>query len=295
MKKIMWSFIILCVGLVSGAATASSLPTVFVSILPQEYVVEKIAGNTVRVVTLIPKGAEPVTYEPKPSQMRELATAKMYFSIGVPFEKAWIRKVHGSNKTLSVVPVDKGIHKIPIQHHTCGEEGHTHSAADARQMLDPHIWLSPVLMKKIAENTYEGLIRVAPQHKELYHKNLKQFLKEIDEVDRRIRKHIQQMPADSAFMVFHPAWGYFAKEYGVEQIAIEIDGKEPKPAQLKEVIQTAKNHHIQIIFIQPQFSQKTAQLVADAIGAKVMVADPLAKNWASNLLKQTIEFQKAVQ
>ena len=282
--------------MVASAGAAQPVVTVFVSILSQEYVVEKIAGNTVRVITMIPKGSEPVTYEPKPSQMKELAVAKAYFSIGVPFEKAWIPKVRASNKTLRIIPVDKNIRKIPIQNHTCGTKGHGHShIGHEKEMLDPHIWSSPTLMKTIAKNTYNGLVQVAPQHKEHYRKNLQAFLKEIDKLDDEIRAEVSKMPKDAAFMVFHPAWGYFTNEYGLEQIAIEIDGKEPKPAQLKSVIQTAKNHHIKVIFIQPQFSQKTAQLVADAIGAKVLVADPLAKNWAENLRRQTVQFRKAVQ
>ena len=282
--------------LTSTVWAAPPLITVFVSILPQEYVVKKIAGDTVNVVTMIPKGSEPVTYEPKPSQMRELTTAKTYFSIGVPFEKTWIPKVRASNKALRIISVDVGIHKIPIQNHTCETEGYGHSHGEKnKEMLDPHIWLGPACMKTIAKNTYNGLIQLVPQNKELYRKNVNAFLKEIDELNRTLRAEVKKMPPDAAFMVFHPAWGYFANEYGLEQIAIEIEGKEPKPAQLKNVIQTAKNHHIKVIFIQPQFSQKTAQLVADAIGAKILVADPLEKNWAENLRRQTIQFRKAVQ
>ena len=289
-------FLLLCI---TGSAMAAKAPvTVFVNILPQEYVVNKIAGNTVKVITMIPKGASPATYEPKPSQMKELAGAKAYFSIGVPFEKIWIDKVKASNKSVQFFSADKGIQKLPMENHSCEADGHGANATthvNTGMMTDPHIWLSPKLMKKIAQNTYEGLVRISPQEKEVYRKNLNSFLKEIDALDGKIRQTVAKMPKDSAFMVFHPAWGYFAHDYGLEQIAIEVDGKEPKPAQLKEVIQTAKKHHVTVIFIQPQFSQKTAQLVAKAIDGKVLSADPLAKDWANNLLAQTIQFQKAIQ
>lgn len=294
MKEWILSFILLIFGLTSMAMAKAEPMTVFVSILPQQYVVEKIAGETVHVVTMIPPGSEPETYEPKPSQMKELAKAKIYFSIDVPFEKTWLPKIKASNPTLKMFRVDQGIQKIHMANHTHEGDSHVHKHTH-KGMKDPHIWLSPVLMKKIAENTYEGLVLVAPQHKEKYLQNKDSLLKEIDKLDATIRSIVKGMPKKSAFMVFHPAWGYYAKEYNLEQIAIEVDGKEPKPAQLKKVLQTAKARHVRVIFVQPQFSQKIARQVAKTIGATIMVADPLALDWANNLLHQTKAFQKAVE
>ena len=149
--------------------------------------------------------------------------------------------------------------------------------------LDPHIWLDPISVKIQAKNIYEAMIKIDSANSEFYKTNYEEFIKELDTLDTDI-KTLLTPHKDKAFMVFHPSWGYFAKRYELEQISIEIQGKEAKPNELVELIEEAKKHDIKIVFVSPQFSQKSAQTISKNIGANVVVIDPLSDNWNENLL-----------
>ncbi|RXJ88752.1 cation ABC transporter substrate-binding protein [Arcobacter sp. CECT 8983] len=164
-------------------------------------------------------------------------------------------------------------HKEESEHH-----GHEHTG------LDPHIWLEPTLVKNQAKIIYRELVKIDPENEEFYKKNLQTFLVELESLDAQI-KAILKKYEHKAFMVFHPSWGYFAKKYHLEQIAIEIEGKEPKPSQLVELIEEAKKHDIKVVFVAPQFSKKGAKTISSTIKANVVTIDPLSKNWDKNLLK----------
>ncbi|RXJ75496.1 cation ABC transporter substrate-binding protein [Arcobacter sp. F155] len=158
------------------------------------------------------------------------------------------------------------------------DHGHEHTG------LDPHIWLEPTLVKNQAKIIYRELVKIDPENKEFYKKNLQTFLIELESLDAQL-KSILKKYEHKAFMVFHPSWGYFAKKYHLEQIAIEIEGKEPKPSQLVELIEEAKKHDIKVVFVAPQFSKKGAKTISGTIKSNVVVIDPLAENWDKNLLK----------
>jgi len=312
-KRVYFIFTLLLAGLFANIARAEP-QTVFVSILPQKFIVEQIGAGAVNVAVMVAPGASPHTYEPKPAQMAALSKAGLYFSVGVSFEKAWLPRFAAANRRMKIVPMDKGIEKLPMAahahadddhdhtHHNHGhahdQKPHAHAHPHAHQehdsLLDPHVWLSPPLVKIMARNTLEALLALAPEHAELFQRNHEGFTRRLDELHTRIG----QILADSQgqpFMVFHPSWGYFAHAYGLVQIPIEIDGKEPKPAQIRQLIQEAREHGIKVVFVQPQFSARSARMIADALDGQVLEADPLAYEWDVNLLEQARVFQKAVR
>lgn len=312
MKKILLALFSLSAVLLAKEVT--------VSILPQKYFVEKIAKDKIDVNVMVRKGFSPATYEPKTSQMRKLAKSEIYFSIDVPFEDVWLEKFKNSNKNMLVVDTDEGIKKLEMKAHNHHEEekhdehddhddhekhtkhhddhddhdeekhdeheGHDHTG------LDPHIWLDPVLVKVQAKNIYEALVKIDGANKEFYLANYKQFVGELEALNKEL-KTILAGSHDKAFMVFHPSWGYFAKRYDLEEISIEIEGKEPKPAQLVELINEAKEHNIKIVFVAPQFSTKGAKTISNSIDGNVSIIDPLSEDWDKNLLKVAKDIAKS--
>ncbi|MBC2736187.1 MAG: zinc ABC transporter solute-binding protein [Desulfobacteraceae bacterium] len=289
---------------IPGMAASDRLP-VFVSVLPQQYFVQQIGGQHVDVQVMVQPGASPATYEPRPRQMTALADARLYFSIGVAFEAVWLDKITAANPSMTVVRTDDGIEKIPMAaHHHDAEEAHheadAHHAANPGDergehgILDPHIWLSPPLVRQQAGTILKALTAADPGRSKDYETNYRRFVYEIDALDRDL-KTLFSGKEGLPFMVFHPAWGYFAQAYGLTQVPIEIEGKDPKPAQLQVMIENARTQGIRVVFVQPQFSVKRAELVAREIGGQVAVADPLALDWLTNLRAVAGKFKAALQ
>ena len=274
-----------------GDVYANEKLPIFVSIVPQKYFVQQIGKELVDVQTMVQPGASPAIYEPKPKQMTDLSKAKIYFAIGVPFEKAWLQKIAVTNPKMNVIHTDHGIKKLAMAaHHHDGEEGDHNDHGG----LDPHIWLSPQLVKVQAHTIMAALVKIDPTHQSVYQANFKDFSTRIDRLDADIKK-IFAGKKKLQFMVFHPSWGYFAQAYGLTQVPIEIEGKEPKPAQLRGLIQHARKDGIKVIFVQPQFSTKSARLIAHEIGGQVVAADPLAKDWMANLRAVADKFKTALK
>ncbi len=277
-------------------ASADDRLRVFVSILPQKYFVEQIGGDHVDVSVMTPPGADPHTYEPKPRQMVALAGAKVYFAVGVSFETVWLEKIAAANPGMRIVHTDAGIKKIPMTsddahgEHRHGEDhDHHHTAAD------PHVWTAPPLVKIMAGTIQTALSEIDPAHGKIYKANLKAFFSEIDKIDQEFNDLFSKDKNGISFMVFHPSWGYFAHCYGLNQIPVEIEGKDPKPAQFQSLIEEARTRGIKVIFVQPQFSTRSAETVAQAIGGQVVIADPLAYDWADNLRRQALQFKAALK
>ncbi|MGM0770444.1 MAG: metal ABC transporter solute-binding protein, Zn/Mn family [Halobacteriota archaeon] len=270
---------------IEDAVSEDDRIVVAVSILPQQEFVEKIAGNKVNVVVLIPPGASPATHEPTAGQLREVADAKAYFTVGsgLPFEKVWLDKIKTVNNEMFIVDCSEGIKIIEIH----GEEEENHEVEPAEneehdhEGVDPHIWTTPINAKIMVENTYLGLVRIDPDNKETYLHNKEAYLKELDEVDSRIRETLGE--EGGSFMTYHPSWNYFATEYGLDMITIEEEGKEPSPKDMQRLIDEAKEKNISVIFVQAQFSTQSAKAIADAIGGEVVTVDPLAKDYINNL------------
>lgn len=289
-------------------AVAGGMP-VFVSIDPQKHFVQQIGGDLVDVQVMVRPGADPHTYEPKPNQMVALASARIYFAIGVPFEKNWLERFSAVNSEMLMVHSEQGIDKIPMAVHDHRDEDKQHGERAHRAEgepgraepdhrhdgeLDPHIWLSPPLVKVQARNILAALLQVDPANAAVYKANFAKFDARLDALDAQF-KRIFAGKEGMEFMVFHPAWGYFAKTYELHQVPVEIEGKDPKPAQLMALIEHARNHGIKVVFVQPQFSSRSADMIARAIGGRVVFADPLAVDWAANLSQVATKFEDALK
>jgi zinc transport system substrate-binding protein len=264
---------------------------VFVSILPQKYFVEKIGGDLVDVSVMVEPGASPHTYEPKPKQMVALAKTNIYFAIGVPFETTWLEKIAATNPNMLIVHTEAGIKKIPMK----AEHQGSQLEQEHHGTKDPHVWLSPPLVMIIAGNMLQALVKVDPAHRSVYEKNHDSFIRELVALDAEIRAALSGKGKGAEFMVFHPAWGYFARAYGLEQVPIELEGKQPKAAELQSLIQYAKARGIKVIFAEPQFSWQAAQAIAKAIDGQIVFVDPLAADWDRNLLQVASKFRAALK
>ena len=315
LKSLILTLVLLAV---PATCLAGEKLNVFVSILPQQYFLEKIGGDLVDISVMVRPGASPATYEPTPKQMEKLSAAKAYFSIGVPFEAAWLERIRAANPKMMLVETDHGIAKIPMaahnhhdDHHGGHEEhgdehkehGHAEKhhhehdhGAHSGEILDPHIWLSTKLAAQIAQNIADGLAKLDPSNAATYQTNLKAFQKELLGLNHQIKSILDPIPPKKrVFMVFHPSWGYFAKEYGLTQIPIESQGKEPGPKALQMIIEEGREQGIGVVFVQPQFSQKSAKVIASELGAQVVPLDPLAEQWSENLIKAAKAFTKSLK
>ena len=247
---------------------------VIVSILPQADFVEQIGGNKTKAIVMIPPGASPITYEPTANQLMELSDAKIYAALGsgLPFEKVWLDKIRSVNKDMLVINTSQGVDIIP---------------------KDPHVWLSPRSVKIQVENIYQGLVQVDPGNKDLYFQNKEQFLEELTTLDMQINESLGGS-SNRSFMVFHPSWEYFARDYNLTMIPVEIEGKEPSAGDMVNLIETAIQNNITVIFVQPQFSTNSAQVIADEIGASVVPIDPLGKDYITNMQIVTDAFNSTL-
>lgn len=256
----------------AGRAGPSGTLEVTVSILPQRTFVERVGGERVDVNVMVLPGESPATYEPKPAQLRALSDADAYVSIGVPFEDAWLDKIASANPEMVIVDTTRGIDRV-------GRE----------ENPDPHIWLSPTLVKIQAKTICEALVALDGAHAEEYRRNLDAFLADIDALDMEIRKTLAGVE-QTTFMVFHPSWGYFARDYGLEMIAVEVEGQEPSAAELANLIGKARAAEIEVIFAQPEFSTQAAETIASEIGGRVLLISPLAEDWLANMRRMVETF-----
>lgn len=278
---------LLVVFLQSGCGEASSFEggklIVAVSILPQKYFVEKITGDSIDIVVVVPPGANPATYEPSPSDMRNMSRVDVWFTIGVPFESPWLPRFTGTNTDLRVISTIENIERLPIDRY--GITGHETSPAHhghGHGSPDPHVWLSPELVRSQTAVIATELSQLDSSGADGYMANLNSFGVEIDSLQKRINSLIDSS-SSSSFIVFHPAWGYFADEFGLIQIPIETAGSEPSPREMSLLIDYARENDIRAVFVSPQFSTSSAEAIAAEIGVEVSYIDPLAENWSSNL------------
>jgi zinc transport system substrate-binding protein len=269
---------------------------VFVSILPAAFFVERVGGPDVDVSVLVGPGQDPHTFEPTPRLMAKLAEARVLFKIGFPFEEALIKKMGSTFKNVEVVDLQQGIKLRPIaeeQEHGHGERekhGHSHEAGE----MDQHTWLDPQLAKMQAQTIANTLIRIDPSHQAQYERNAKAFQADLDAVHEQLTKALAPVKGKS-FFVFHPAYGYFGDAYGLKQIAIQLGGKEPTARQLAKLIQLAKEEGVRVLFVQPQFSKKSAEALAKAIGGAVIPLDDLAPDYLRNLQDMAVKLDSALQ
>jgi len=276
---------ILAVGLLlgNGEACAEKLPIpVFVSIQPQAYFVKRIGGDRVRVDVLVKPGGSPATYAPTPKQMARLAAAKVFFRMGVPFENAILPKISRNMPSLDIVDISQGIERVVSVDHPRKRRSPVRASPLNQNELDPHTWMDPMLVKRQAKVIMKTLMTIDPAGRPIYEENYRKFSKDLTALDARIRKALKVVAGKTIF-VYHPAYGYFCRAYGLRQQAVETGGKDPSPKHLTRIIAEAKKKGIRVIFVQPQFSQKKAKSIARAIHGAVVVFDPLAYDYMENL------------
>jgi len=270
--------------------------TVTVSIVPQKYFVERVGGDHVAVNVMVLPGNNPATYEPKPEQLQALGESEAYFSIGVPFENAWLARITEANTDMLIVDTIADVERLPMTepHHDGGDaQGEEADHAAHQGPPDPHVWLSPELVKVQSRAIYEALVELDPQREDEYRANLDAFIADIDALEADIQAALAELETN-AFIVFHPAWGYFARDFGLEQIPVEVGGQEPSARELANLIEFAKAEQIQIVFAQPEFSTEDAETIAREIGGDVVLVSPLAADWMANMRQVAETFADAL-
>ncbi len=263
-------------------AFLSILPTmllakmnVLVSILPQKYFIEQIAKSKVNITTMVLPGDDPHEYEPSPKQMRSLSKARIYFGIGVRFEDIWLPKFLANNKNLILVKTQKDVKKIKIAKGI---------KSNNKNVYDPHIWTSTTNAAIMAKNIYQALSKYDKKNQSFYKKNYLDFLVKIKQTKAKIKDILKGTKKNKIVLVIHPAWGYFSKEFALNQVAIEKEGKAPRAQRLVSLVKLAKKNNIKYIFIQPEMSPKYAKIIAKQVGAKLISVSPLAFDWSKNLI-----------
>jgi zinc transport system substrate-binding protein len=257
-------------------------PLVSVSVLPQKYFVNQIAGDLFEVNVMVPPGANPVTYEPTPEQMRKISESIAYFRIGpLIFEKAWIQKFMSLNADLKVYSQSSQVELME-------NEKHSHSNKENEKSIshDPHIWTSPARVLSQIKVIRDALVDMDSIHKNTYDLNYNIFRKQVKDLDSLIRKELSGLN-NRKFMIFHPALTYYAEDYNLEQVSIEFEGKEPAPGRVAELVDLGRSENIKVIFIQKQFNKETAQTIADEINAEIIEINPLAYDWIEQMRSVT--------
>ena len=262
-----------------------------VSVQPQKHFLQRIAGDSTEVFVVVPPGASPAAYEPSPSDMRTMSQIDVWFTVGVPFEEAWIPRFQGSNPQMRVVSTVDSIQRLPIDRYSVetalAHDGHGHSEEEHHHnhgSPDPHVWLSPELVKSQASVMAHTLASMDSSGADEYMENLASFENDIRHLQDSIHSMLDTLDTVS-FMVFHPAWGYFADEFGLVQVPVESGGSEPSPREMSLLVDYARDNGIGAIFVSPQFSTSSAEAIAQETGARVLTMDPLEENWSRNLLQ----------
>ena len=275
----------------NGKAATTRKTVVAVTLLPQAGFVEAVGGDRVEVVVMVPPGASPHTYEVTPDQMTRLSQAKMYAKVGsqVEFELAWMDKLIAVNKSMLVVDCSNGIDLMEMV-----EEEHQGEDEGGHGGLDPHIWLSARSAGVMVRNICDGLVQVDAVNKAYYQANCAAYLEELTGLDSNLAADLADV-TNRSFIVFHPAFGYFARDYNLKQMAVEQGGKEPDADYLIRLIEEARENGIRVIFASPQHSTTSAGVVAKEIGGEVVIIDPLAKDFIGNMRSIESAMKQAMQ
>ena len=284
----------------SAAPSPDGRLGVVVSVPPQRYFVERIGGEHVAVSVMVGPGDSPHTYEPKPEQLVAISKASLYFAIGGGFEDVWLGRITAANPAMRVVDTTAGIALLPLQDHQHDDDAESGDAGDKDaddhahdEELDTHVWVSPQLVAQQARTIHSALVELDPDHAAAYDANLTALLDDIAALDADLRATLAGLQG-ARFMVFHPAWGYLARDYGLEQIAIEVGGQEPSAQELAALIAMARAEGIRVVFAQPEMSTADAETIAREIGGEVLLISPLAEDWLDNMRAVAEAFRQAL-
>ncbi|MCI5197461.1 MAG: ABC transporter substrate-binding protein [Candidatus Electrothrix sp. AW5] len=271
---------------------ADPLP-VFVSIAPQKWLVEQIGGDLVSTNVLLDKGQEPHTYQPSPEKIASLFRSRLYFTIGMPFEEHIAQKItnrKGRKATgVQLIDITTGIHKLAMNTH---DHDH-HRPALAQEHADPHVWLDPRNGEKMASVITEALTATDPTHAATYQQNYTKLKERLARLHQDLKQQLTPLQG-ATFFVFHPAFGYLAHAYHLQQQAVEIEGKSPSPKQLYTLVRQAKKKNVKVLFVQPQFDKKNASIVARAIQGQLVELNPLREDIEQNLREMAKAMQTAL-
>ncbi len=270
---------------------------VAVTILPQQAFVEAVGGNLVDVLVMVPPGAEPHTYEVTPDQMVKLSHARVYARVGPPmeFEVVWMDKLIAANPQMQVVDCSRGLNFIEGVEDNDGIDGSgSENAVDqVNTGADPHIWLSVRNAEVMVENIRDGLSQYDPANADYYAANCAAYVDALKQLDLELTRSLQGL-VNRTFIVYHPAFGYFARDYNLTQLAIEQGGNEPDAQYLVRLIDTARQLGIRVVFVAPEFSSRSAEVVADEIGGRVVAIDPLAEDYIPNMRSIASAIEQAI-
>ena len=277
MKKLIYILTLFICCACEHTPQQSEKPVITVTLEPLRYFTEAIAGDCFEVVSMVPKGSSPESYDPTPQQLVNLSKSQAYLRIGyIGFEQAWMKKLEANYPTMKVYDTSKGVELIR-------EEGHHHGNHYHEGGVEPHIWNSTQNASVIADNIYAALCEMDADHQPEYKQRLDSLKQVIARTDADVRTLLAN--ADSTFLIYHPALSYFARDYGLHQISIEEGGKEPSPATLKTLIETCRREGAQVIFVQQEFDQRNAQLIADELGIEIVPINPLSHDWAEEMIR----------
>ena len=277
MKKLIYILTLFILSSCGNTTQKSEKPILTVTLEPLRYFTEAIAGDNYEVVSMVPKGSSPESYDPTPQQLVNLSKSQAYLRIGyIGFEQAWMKKLEANCPNMKVYDTSKGIDLIRDKGHWHGD--HFHEGG-----VEPHVWNSTQNALIIADNIYQALCELDSPHQEDYQKRLDVLKQTIRQTDANIRTLLEN--ADSTFLIYHPALSYFARDYGLKQVSIEEGGKEPSPAQLKALIETCRNENVHTIFVQQEFDQRNAQLIANELGVNIVSINPLSYDWVKEMIR----------
>lgn len=276
MKKLIYILTLLVLSACNNTSPKDERSLLTVTIEPLRYFTEAIGGDYFQVISMVPKGSNPESYDPAPQQLIDLSKSQAYFRIGyIGFEQSWMKKLEANAPNMKVFDTSKGIDLIQGEGHWHGD--HFHEGG-----VEPHTWNSTKNASIIADNICQALCELDTEH-QAYYKHRTDSLKQLfDQTDKEIRSLLEE--ADSTFLIYHPALSYFARDYGLKQISIEENGKEPSPAQLKNLIETCHKEKVHVIFVQQEFDQRNAQLIADELGVSIVSINPLSYDWREEML-----------
>lgn len=281
-------FCVACMVMLPAQALAKKPINVYVSILPQQYFVERIAKEYAIVQVLVKPGKNPSTYSPSPDQIKRLTTSDIFFRIGVPFENGFLHKIEAISGAIQIIDTRKGIVLREMESHDHDQTNHLETVSGQETDhqdptgKDPHIWMSPLLVKIQAKTMAAALMAFDPENSSAYEQNLEKFLWDLDALHQRLTATLNPFQGETIF-VFHPVFGYFTDTYGLNQMAIETMGNAPRGKQLSAIIKKAKSTNTRVLFVQPQFDQHAAQKISTAIKGSVVSIDPLAFDYLSNM------------
>lgn len=277
MRKIIYILTLLILCACTNTPQKNDKPIITVTLEPLRYFTEAIAGDNFQVISMVPKGSSPESYDPTPQQLVNLSQSQAYFRIGyIGFEQAWMNKLEANSPDMKVYDTSVGVDLIRGEGHWHGD--HYHEGG-----VEPHIWNSTQNALIIAENIYKALCEMDAAHQADYQKRLDVLKETIRQTDENVKAFLKS--ADKTFLIYHPALSYFARDYELKQISMEEGGKEPSPAQLKALIETCRKEKIHTIFVQQEFDQRNAQLIANELGINIVSINPLSYDWAEEMVR----------